>query len=471
MLLVDPAGSISRMSAVFPLAGPRPHFEPTDNEAEVIVVGFSTADLVASVPLFDETRSDALAVRQGTACDGTHALFADDLRDTAVPDTARVLRAPLTGGQTEVSSVGEVRAIDDLVVTVPIGFGRCRQLGLEPFAATERAIDVPVTIDGVAYSDAEHTHFIGVARVDDRYVVARAGPVLYLVERGVAWQDRPGGYLLGTDVGAGWFHDVRVDSRGRVVIAGERYNGSGAVWIASVESGSLAVVETSTITDEAIFSILVEEDGSMIALTAMGGVRVATPAGVWRRVFEQMTRVPLRVMATGDPSVPHLVGARDAVVYTGDLVRGVWSSSTLNRPGTEVFSIFGVAVTNSNDGRWLWGGGLRGLFRSRDGASWQDVLLDFPPQLLGCADVAESCGRARLAEGFPLISQVTGGLVAGGIGCSSVAVLREDGCVDSLDRAGGVRRVDWGESFRAVDTTGKALLAGDRGLLLEADLR
>lgn len=478
LVRLDAAGAPASLSAPFGLDagalthGRRPELRG-DGDTTVVVVA-RRSWLAEAYPGVDVGALDAAAVELGEPLAGPVRIATDDalrLRVRLALEPDAVWAAGVDGVRAAPEWVGQ------LAVELEVDAEPCLDRARSKLTAFADRLD-PVAQPGLPPT-------AGLRALDwfedDRAIVA--GPALYLVERGRAYDPAAPGRLIlpealleGDVVG---FTDVavgpRVDAEGRrrVLVSGFA-DGRGFVYelTVGVQEG-LRAVGTSTVVERPLWSVQIDEDGTVVSVGHDGFVLF----GSAERAVER--RLPLERLA---PPPDETIRA----VFTGDRAEPVVvaSQSRLHGldPETETWTVYSIPLDiggnrfrglGARDGV-VWAGGTQNHVyrRTASRVAFERVELVMPPRLFPCASGPSTPAEPEILRNVHELGITPRDVVLAYSRCTALTLVRRaDHCVSVLERVDApVGLVEGGEDYEALEVRGSSILVLDaRGNLLVSD--
>jgi hypothetical protein len=408
--------------------GGRPELTATGSDKELLLVGFTKAELARDHRGFDPTRERELAVTLDVPPAAPELVQLPSGQFTlrsALPADSLVLKA--TGGRAGGGLAPDPGSmvLGALTLSLPLDPEPCRDPAkdvLRPFGAVGQLLPPSTPIPGEQTTPPDPgdpwRELEWVARPDPDRVIALAFNMLYLVQRGepidlgaAATFDaaRPSLIipLLGLPLGArGSATDMVLDPQplrdgsrrllvlqslsGRAFVSEFRVEppGGGLLWVRSSTVAMLAMTKDKALAiaiDPASGATLVVGDEGLIAAQTSSAARFVAQPGP---IDLGGTTLGL-VLATGDPSSPHLIGADDGRLFLGDALRGRWDPAFRGASASTIHYTGGALAPDGE----LWAASTGGvLYRRPRGGDWTDVDLSVPPRAYACAGPSHSLG-------------------------------------------------------------------------------
>ncbi|MFO0727509.1 MAG: hypothetical protein U1E65_27275 [Myxococcota bacterium] len=429
--------------------------------AEVLLLSLSSADVRALVPDLDPARPLELlldsACGPGPTGDALH-------RDVALPASQQLRRWTVEANQEdEPIPLGDRPALRGALLRVPVAGDRCPVSSdpvLRPFGASAEAFGARATVGGLLYQrdktwiDPFLGGFLGLVVLDERHLLAMSPSAVSLIEREVDYQGIAvtSALLPNTSTVAAtdrmWaiaMYRPSPSDRPVIYVAGGLRDDRGFLRELLWDGQSLRFTDTGTVVEAALHDLAFDAAGNILAVGGRDDQRPSLGIGVaidrsqgTKRLVELPGEPLSRVLLTGLPDQPALVGTDAASVYFGDLF--AHPSRISLEPGS-LDSVVGLGIEANAAGPILWASARNGPLQRRlpGAASFQRVELEIPGALADCGSAADACDRVTGFAGSPgriLLTPSAGGaitLIGALTSCTGAFAVRlSDRCVEGL---------------------------------------
>lgn len=446
-------------------------------DAELLLVRVSKPQLGELVPRLDERRWPELRlVREQESC-AEGRLLVDAERHALRRHVTGVLR--LEGDRFEGTDTPEILSLE-----IPVDESSCfsgQAPTLRPFGGEPRLLPAGSRV-GESTGAFELDAMNRLLPMGAGYVLAHAGPVLFVFARGEAWQDAPRFRLeasvLARQLGhqEGYFSGLVLDPRSaagahRLVFSFEGDRGAAfylieATWSEDVGFGPARVLSRL---EADLDGLWLEGEDRWLGVGDRGAVTRGTLDG---GELEHSTIVAggnLRgALFTGDPREPHILHDSNLSLYFGDARSRTWRRES----GPGLFGgVAGAVQRLTPTGREVVLAPFRAeLVVYRAGSGWSSRPIPIPAGLDRCAGPRDACGRSHAASQVGAIAMTPQGTTLLALqSCGAILELDFDrGCSRSIPIEGAAPQALIELWLRTIGVEGGRLwVGGKEGLVLE----